>query len=223
MRKFHLAIIMMIAACIMGACDEHQEVIDLTLKVGNVYRGDGTIVPVQYHMQQGEAAPIAIGVLVAVGEKDDNYAALIMALEDLEGRYWFTAKTADTKVNTDLVNFNGKENTTILLSEYAEDETLDPMGAIMAGAYRAGGVAGWHLPSVAEMMEAAKNRQKVEESLRMLNAKNFDNEWYLTSTADGTSDETALRYNYCVIMPEGRIVGELKTEKHNVRPFMIIK
>ena len=213
----------MIAACIMIACDEHQEVVDLTLRVGNVYRVDGTIVPVQYHLQQAETAPTAIGVLVAVGEKEEDYAALIMALEDLEGKYYFTAKIAETKVKTDLVNFNGKENTTILLAEYAEDEELDPMGAIMAGAYRAGGIAGWHLPSVAEMMAAVNNRQKVTETLRMLKAKDFNNEWYLTSTADGTSDETILRYNYCVIMPEGRIVGELKTEKHNVRPFMIIK
>ena len=66
----------------MAACEEHQEVVDLTLRVGNVYRTDGTIVPAQHHKAQGDDAPMAVGVLVAVGGQDDNYSALVMALED---------------------------------------------------------------------------------------------------------------------------------------------
>lgn len=222
MKAIHFLTIVL-AAILMAACDEHQEVVDLTLRVGNVYRTDGTIVPPQHHKAQGDEAPMAVGVLVAVGGQDDNYSALVMALEDLDDTYWFSGKSSETDVMTDLESFNGRENTSTLLFEYSEDKELDPMGAVMAGAYNAGGITGWHLPSVGELMAVVKHRNTVAGSLKMLGAQDFSNEWYLTSTADGNSEETKFMYCYCVIMPEGRVVGELKTEKHKVRPFMIIR
>lgn len=213
----------LLAALFMVACDEHEEVVDLTLKVGNVYRMDGSIVPAQHHKQQLDEAPQPVGVMVAVGGEEDDYSALIMGLYDLEGEYWFSAKTAETDVSRDLEAFDGKENTTMLLSEYQDDEELDPMGAIMAATYAAGGITGWHLPSVGEMAAVVRNRSIVRNTLNMLGADDFQNEWYLTSTVDGSSSETAIMYNYCVIMPEGRVWSENKTKPHRVRPFMILR
>lgn len=213
----------LLAAVVMVACDEHEEVVDLTLKVGNVYRADGTIVPPAHHRQQLDQAPQAVGVVVAVGTEDDSYSALIMGLYDLEDLYWFSAKEAETEAGTDLEAFNGKENTSMLLSEYKEDNSLDPMGAIMAATYNAGGITGWHLPSIGEMKAVVKNRSTVLGTVSMLGADDFKDEWYLTSSVDGASSETIIMYNYCILMPEGRVASELKTESHRVRPFLILR
>ena len=221
--KIRHYIMALLAICTMVACDEHEEVVDLTLKVGNVYRVDGSIVPPKHHRQQLDNAPQAVGVVVAVGGEEDNYSALVMALHDLDDKYYFTAKSTETSAGTDLEAFNGKENTTTLISEYKEDEELDPLGAIMCAIYSAGNITGWHLPSIGEMKAVVKNRLPIRDALHTIGAEEFKDEWYLSSTVDGSSDETAIMYNYCIIMPEGRVVSELKTQVHKVRPFMIIR
>lgn len=221
--KIRYFITALLAAVSLGACDEHEEMVDLTLKVGNVYRMDGSIVPAEHHRQQMQSAPQPIGVVVAVGGQDDGFSALVVGLHDLEGEYCFSAKTAETDAGRDIKAFDGKENTTTLLTEYQEDKALDPMGAIAAATYSAGGITGWHLPSVGEMMAIVKNRSTIRATLNMLGADDFCDEWYQTSTVDGSSDETAVMYNYCVIMPEGRVWGENKTKPHRVRPFMILR
>ena len=221
--KIRTMILSLLATLLMVGCDEHVDVVDLSLKVGNVYRVDGSIVPPSHHVGQRDEAPQAVGVVVAVGTTSDKYTALVMALEDLDESYWFSGITDDTDVSTDVKAFNGKENTAMLLSEYAKNKELDPTGAIMAGAYQAGGITGWHLPSVGEMLAAVNNRETVSNTLKMLHVTGFTGEWYLTTTADGTSSETKMLYNYCIIMPEGRVNSKLKTELHKVRPFMIIR
>lgn len=210
-------------AVIMCSCEKHVIPVDLTLRVGNIYRADGSIVPPAHHRVEDETAPEAVGVVVSVGEDGDGYSALVMSLYDLQGSYCYAAETGETDASTDTELFNGKENTAILLSEYAENEKLDPRGAIMASAYYAGGVAGWHLPSVGEMQAVITDRYTIRESISIVGGDDFSNEWYLTSTVDGSSSETAEMYNYCVIMPEGRVVSELKTMTHKVRPFLIIR
>lgn len=219
-------ILSLFTAALMAACEKHVEPVDLTLKVGNVYRIDGTIVPVDYHRGQGTDAPQAVGIITAVGTPEDNYSALVMALRDLDGTYWFTAKKAETEVSSDIQAFNGKENTAMLLSEYAEDKELDPMGAVMASTYSVGGISGWHLPSVGEMRSVADNRFVIRRTLQLLGpdvADDFTGDWYLTSTVDGSSGETSELYNYCIIMPEGRFWSELKTHQHKVRPFLMLR
>ena len=85
------------------------------------------------------------------------------------------------------------------------------------------GALSWHLPSVGEMQAVITDRYTIRESISIVGGDDFSNEWYLTSTVDGSSNETAEMYNYCVIMPEGRVVSELKTMTHKVRPFLIIR
>ena len=213
----------LMAGMMLAACDAHEEVVDYTLKIGNVFRMDGSIVPPEYHLSEEGQTAEAIGIVVAIGGEEDNYSALVMALNDLKGEYWYTAKTAETGVSTDVEAFNGKENTSTLLIEYSEDKELDPMGAIMASTYNAGNITGWHLPSVAEMKSVVKNRLLITRIVKALGGDDFGNSWYLTSTADGSSDETTIMYNWCIIMPEGRVVKAEKTESHKVRPFMIIR
>lgn len=217
-------IILTVFMCITTiGCEEHLEPVDLSLKIGNIYRTDGTIVPIDYHLAQGKDSPEAVGVVCAVGEKKDNYNALVVALNDLGNEYYFANDTVATKASSDLELFNGKENTAALLAEYGENENLSPMGAVMATAYTAGNIAGWHLPSVAELYSIVKNKGIIISSIKQVGGEDFEDEWYLTSTVDGTSDNTSLFYNYCIIMPEGRRVSDFRTSSHKVRPFLIIR
>lgn len=230
-------LILVTVTVMLCACDKHEEVVDRSLRIGNVYCADGSVIsPDDYNtlLQNGDVQPVALGVIVAVGIDEDNYSALIMSKEDLSGTYAFLNTYSEEGNNsTSLTTFDGKENTSMLLNAYNESTEEDdngnvsygivPDAAIAATCYTAGYIAGWHLPSVGELKAAINNINKISASLAIIGGDIFENDWYQTSTVDGSSSESSMMYNYNVIMPEGRIVSTLKTEAHKVRPFLILR
>ena len=216
MKKFIYTILLALAAG-FTACDEHEVPVDWSDKDGNIYCTDGSIVPLA---QLASSSKTPAGVVVKVGNDTDDFQASVIALHDV-GSYAY----ADTLYNisnvaTDTEAFNGKSNTAALLVEYTSEPRLNPSAAIMASSFNASGITGWHLPSVAELKAA--NNAVVQSALQQV-GKPFDNDWYITSTVDGTSGLTAVNYNYCVSMTEGRVVSSIKTEGHRVRPFLLVK
>lgn len=208
------------ATCFMSSCDEHIKVIDRTLKVGNIYCTDGTTVPPEDYPEYGCRA---VGVVVAVAGPEEDWHSLVMALEDLPEEAVYTDTLMNvSNVSSSLTELDGKQNTSALLVEGEKEPRLNPQAALNAAAYAEWGITGWHLPSVAEMGMAARNRAAVNRALDVAGGQRFDNQWYHTSTADGSSSQTAVNYNYCVIMPEGNAVSSIKTSYHKVRPFLMV-
>lgn len=220
-RKFLSAVIGAAALAVLPSClDEHVPVVDLSLRVGNVYCADGQIVPVD-HFLTTDLTPV--GVVVAVGAPEDSYRALVMGLEDLGDTHFLnTIQEEVSGVSADLTLFNGKENTAALLYAVTENEELNPGGALLAASYIAGGMSAWYLPSVAEFRSVAASWSAVSSTLAAIGAEPLGTR-YQTSTVDGTSDDSAMLYNYCIELPKGNVTSTLKTEPHTVRPFLLLR
>lgn len=201
----------------LTACDEHEVPVDWSDKDGNIYCTDGSIIPLQ---ELESSAKTPAGVVVKVGAETDGFQAIVIALQDVGYHAFADTLYNISNVTTDISAFDGKSNTAALLVEYVEEPKLCPSAAIKASSYNASGITGWHLPSVAELKAA--NNAVVQAALRQV-GEPFDTDWYVTSTVDGTSSETAVNYNYCVSMTEGRVVSSIKTESHKVRPFLMVK
>lgn len=224
MKKIHIiAFLLMLAASFTACLDEHQEPVDLSLKVGNIYCVDGNIYPVDYFATMGKSPA---GIVTAVGGPNDNYRALVMGLEDAGQAYYVNTVLEDiSDVSSDVTLFDGKENTAaLLMAALNSDSTcvIIPAGALLCSTYNANGVGAWHLPSVAEFRTVASAYTVISASLKAVGAAPLDVR-YQTSTIDGTSSNAQQLYNYTIELPKGNIASSIKTESHLVRPFMILR
>lgn len=201
----------------LASCDEHVIPVDWSDREGNIYCTDGSIVP---YSTLDDSGKVPAGVVVKVGSETDGFQALVIALEDI-GQYAYADSLYNiANVTTDITSFDGKHNTATLLVEGVKEAAFNPQAAMAAAGYSASGITGWHLPSVAELKAA--NKAGVQNILKQL-GEPFRQDWYISSTVDGTGVGTAINYNYCVSMTEGRVVSSFKTEAHVVRPFLLIK
>ena len=200
--------------------DDHENPIDLSLKVGNVYYSDGSIWPVDYYKAEGVQP---VGIVTAVGGPNDKYRALVMALEDIGTAYYLNTLDEDIAgISSDLTTFDGKENTAALLYAAVSDTLLTPASALLCSSYIAGGISAWHLPSVAEFRTVSTNYPAITATLRALDMAKLG-DCYQTSTTDGTSNNNSKLYNYIIELPKGNTTSAMKTESHVIRPFIILK
>jgi hypothetical protein len=165
------AIIVVLCSIFVSCLDDHQEPIDLSLKVGNIYCEDGNIYPVDYFLEQNTAPA---GIITAVGGPNDNYRVLVMALEDIDNTYYLNnIEEKISNVSSDVTLFDGKENTAALLVASLKSDSivqLKPAGAILCSSYRASGKGAWHLPSVAELRTVASSYTAIVSSLKAIGA-----------------------------------------------------
>ena len=220
MKKLISAVFLFTAFSFFSCLDEHEDPVDLSLKVGNIYCVDGSIYPVDFFLTKGISAA---GIVTAVGGPEDSYRALIVGLEDL-GRVHFFNKTDEEVdgVSSDMNLMDGKENTAALIYAAVEDSTANPAAALLCSSYMAGGMSAWHLPSVAEFRTVAANYAAIATSLAAIQAEPLG-DCYHTSTVDGSGENNAIFYNYIIELPKGNITGVLRTEPHQVRPFLLLK
>lgn len=212
-----LYILLLALTAALPSCDKHEAPLDWSDKDGNIYCTDGSIVPLEALQTSGKTPA---GVVVKVGGADDGFQAVIIALQDVGYHAFADTLYNISDVTTDMTAFDGKNNTAALLVESENEPRLNPQAAIAAGSYNESGITGWHLPSVAELRTA--NTPEVQQALKQV-GQPFDNDWYVSSTVDGSNSQTAINYNYCVSMTEGRVVSSIKTESHKVRPFLLVK
>lgn len=212
-------LLMALAVSVISSCQEHEEPIDYSLKVGNILCADGSIVPPDAH--DGNRMN-GIGVIVKVGGENDGYKAIAVAKEDVGHHSYCDSLMSVPGVSSNTDKMDGKENTAALMNLYME-ENVDVPAAEAASSYRTAGVTGWHLPSCGELLEAAKGKNNIDNVLELIGGHPMTEEWYISSTQDGSSENTKILYVYCVSMKEGRVRYAMKSESYPVRPFITIK
>lgn len=217
--KLHKLLIAVAVCLLTAACEEHEEVIDYSLKTGNIFCSDGSIVPVEAYEPETMGA---VGVIVHVGE-EETYRAIAVALDDVGYHSYSDTLVVFSGAGTDAKAMDGKENTAALLAAVADEPGLSVPAADAATGYRAGNVTGWYLPSCAELEELAKNKEKIKLAMGRAGGRWLDeSEWYLSSTQDGASENTSIFYAFCVSMTGKRKDG-IKTDRYPVRPFIMIE
>ena len=223
MKKTFILLSLLIGLAFTSCLDEHKDPLDLSVKVGNIYGSDGSIYPLDYFLEQGIAP---VGVVASVGTPDDGYRVLVVGLEDIGSTYYLNTVLEDVgNVSSDVTKFDGKENTAALLLAALESDStavIMPAGAMLSSSYMPHGVGAWHLPSVAEFRAVSQHYGTISHSLQAVGGQPFG-PCYMTSTVDGNSSSLEQLYNYCIELPKGNIASTIKTESHEVRPFLILK
>lgn len=211
--------LMAMAVIAFSSCQEHEDVIDYSLKNGNIFCADGRIVPPDAYDPNRMNG---IGVIVKTGGEDDGYKAIAVGKEDIGSHFYCDSLMSVLGVSSETGVMNGKENTAALINLHNEENIAVP-AAEAASAYRTAGVSGWHLPSCGELLEASKGGSMIEQALELIGGHPMTEEWYMSSTQDGASENTKILYMYCVSMKEGRVRYAMKSESYPVRPFITIK
>lgn len=203
---------------VLFACDEHEPVIDYNYRVGSIYCSDGRVVPMAAYDPDTDDG---VGVVVVVADTAADYRLIVMSPYDLGDAYLVARNVELDGVGTGLEDYDGKVNTAALLMAAEDDSLAYSPAADLATMHDAAGITGWYLPSVAEMTAATHG--EVSRAVKLLGGDPFRNEWYITSTLNGDTENTQLLYSYRVMMPEGKIVSGFRDEVQKVRPFLLVK
>ena len=219
LRKVFTAILAACMALAISSCEEHVPEIDYSLKTGNILCADGRIVPQDAY--DGNSMN-GIGIIVMTGGENEAYKAIAVGKEDIGSHCYCDSLMNVAGVGSDITKMDGKENTAALMNLYME-EMIGVPAAEAASSYRTAGVTGWHLPSCGELLQVSKGGLVIKKGLELIGGQPMEEEWYISSTQDGASENTKILYMYCVSMQEGRVRYAMKNESYLVRPFITIK
>ncbi len=200
-------------------CTKHTIIADRTLKVGNIYCSDGSVVDPDTYRAEGKDN--AAGVVFWVNDTlDTEDKAYIVSLIDAQKGNWCDTLVS-TGVSTSIVENNGAANTAMLQTFEVRAKTKAPAMNIAVNFNDS--IINWHLPSVNELMEIYRNRTAIDYALKACNGESFDKVWYWSSTEDN-SGEQSKNFNACIVsLKEGRIQASHKFQSYYVRPVKVIK
>lgn len=214
-------------ACFATGCKKHigPETIDITMKVGNIYCEDGSIIdPINY---KELGLTNAVGVIFWVNENSDvEDKAYIVSRFDAnfygnKQCHW-SDTLISTGVSTSITQMDGAANTsTITTYEINNGGIFEAKDWSVK--YNDQNCKNWYLPSTAQLTELFNNRQKIIDALVNCGGEDFSEVWYWTSTEDNDGSESNKYNAYIVSLIEGHIHAELKTNSHVVRPVKTIK
>lgn len=211
-----------LSVALLPSClDEHHDAIDMSIKPGSIYCADGGVLPLDVYLTSDRND--ATGIVVATATGDEDWRLLIVSLEDIGATYYQNSDSVAVQgVSSSLTAFDGRDNTAALVLASAEEKDVNAAGALLAASYQRGGMAAWHLPSVGEWRALVRSWAKVTFAIDAIDAMPLG-DCYQTSTADNSSDGSKLMYHYCIELPSGNVASTLKTEVHQVRPFLLLR
>jgi hypothetical protein len=206
---------------LLASCQEHEELIDISLKIGNLYCSDGSVINPRSYRESGKTA-VAVIFWVNKNSGLATDKAFAVSLENLPAVAWAELLENINDVSTDVEALNGASNTASIITWGSEEGVSTPAGS---GAYNYAkqGVSGWFLPSMAEAMQIYMNKDAIYDAFKYCDGKEFSNIWYWTSTQDGTGPDTPILNALSVSLTEGRGTGSNKMNIFAVRPIIGIK
>lgn len=216
--RLYAGIILLLGTFMAVSCEKHEPVVDYSLKIGNIYCQDGRILPPEAF---DASIHEAVAVITVIGQDGQDFKAIGVALDEWQDNL------LNRNVNIDGVNgttddLAGKANTAAIIEAVSSDTTLVAPAIVSIQHYRESD-GRWHLPSCGELLRLSLNRHKVGESLDRVGGRPLSDSYYLSSTQDGTSDNTQIHYMRNVSLFEGRVIGAEKTSVKTVRPFLLIQ
>ena len=207
------AAMLMMAVAVMGgmtSCEEHTDVFDGSLRVGNILLADNSVVSPQGYDADGQQA---VGVIFYCNRD----TALVVSTHELGSYAYADSLGTVGSVDSDSRTLCGAENTAALLVS----EIPTPAAEAVAG-FRSP-MASWALPSAGELRTLASMLPVVENSMRMIGGEPFSDGQYVSSTQDGSSSESEQMYYLSVAVQSGFVTSTIKTTPGRVRPVLRIR
>lgn len=202
-----MAVITVLAA---ASCEEHTDMYDGSIRVGNILLSDNTVVsPYGYNRD----SHMAVGVIF-YANKD---TALVVGTKEL-GRHVYTDSIGTiSNVTNDAVSLCGAENTAAILSSAFYSPAAEAVKSFHCT------VSGWVLPSAGELKALSRNLNVVSASMKAIGGDAFTTRQYVSSSQDGSSTDSERMYYYSVSLENGFVTSVLKTTEGCVRPVLRIR
>lgn len=217
--KAKKVLLVAIIALLATGCTKHTIVADRTLKVGNIYCSDGSVMDPDTYKSEGRDN--AAGVIFWVNDTlDTEDKAYIVSLSNARKNIWCDSLVS-TGVSTSIDQYDGAANTAML--QTFEVRTSAKAPAMEIAVNFSEGIANWHLPSVKELMEIYRNKAVIKYALQACDGEGFDKVWYWSSTEDNSGEQSKHFNAYIVSLKEGRIQASHKFDSYHIRPVKAIK
>ena len=202
-----MAVITVLAA---ASCEEHTDMYDGSIRVGNILLSDNTVVsPYGYDRD----SHMAVGVIFYVNED----TALVVGTKEL-GRHVYTDSIGTiSNVTNDAVSLCGAENTAAILSSAFYSPAVEAVKSFRSP------ISGWVLPSAGELRALSRNLAVVSGSMKAVGGDAFTARQYVSSSQDGSSTDSERMYYYSVSLENGFVTSVLKTTEGCVRPVLRIR
>lgn len=214
-------LLLSIVMTVFASCTEHEDMIDTSLRVGNLYCADGSVISPTAYPNSGKTA---IGVIFWVNNNSEitTDKAYIVSLENLPAVQWCDTTENVSSVSTDKeLKFDGKTNTTNLI-DWGIKEGRNTPAVTSAYNYVKNGISGWFLPSLAQANEISAQRNILYKSFEYCEGEKFGdtNFGYWTSNQDKDGASQNAIY---IILSQGKAIGSNKLDNFAIRPIIAIK
>ncbi|MBQ2151552.1 MAG: hypothetical protein II434_08545 [Bacteroidales bacterium] len=205
-----MSAIAVIYALATASCEEHVDIYDSSIRVGNVLLSDNTVVsPYGYDRD----SHMAVGVIFYANED----TALVVGTKEL-GRHAYTDSIGTvSNVGNDVFSLCGAENTAAILSSTLHSPAVEAVKSFRSP------ISGWVLPSAGELRTLSRNLAVVSGSMKAVGGDAFTARQYVSSSQDGSSSDSERMYYYSVSLENGFVTSVLKSTEGCVRPVLRIR
>ena len=205
-----MSAIAIISALATASCEEHVDIYDSSIRVGNVLLSDNTVVsPYGYDRD----SHMAVGVIFYANED----TALVVGTKEL-GRHAYTDSIGTvSNVGNDVFSLCGAENTAAILSSTLHSPAVEAVKSFRSP------ISGWVLPSAGELRALSRNLAVVSGSMKAVGGDAFTARQYVSSSQDGSSSDSERMYYYSVSLENGFVTSVLKSTEGCVRPVLRIR
>lgn len=210
MKQIIFSLYSLLSLLFIASCSSHEDPWYGNTRVGSILLSENvSISPDRF---DGNTMT-AIGVVI--GTRHDSI--WVVSMKDMGQEAYLDTLAKVDAVSSSLSSLNGRENTAALLQS-----DFRSAAATVASNYSAA-VKGWSLPSVGELRMLSSALPIVERSMAIAGGDPFLSYPYLSSTQDGSSEETEEIYACCVTLQTGYVSSMMKTSKALVRPVLRLK
>ena len=215
-RKSNHALLAVLMAGALAACDAHIEVPDTAVRPGHILCVDGTTLPYSEYEHSGKQAIAVVFHTDSDGETEGNGYAVY--LWDMTPKAFADSLGIEQGTSADIAAYDGNENTFAL---YETEETASPMAEAVFALWKYGQSA--YVPSVAQMRLLYAARTVINPVIEKCGGDPLPTEadkcWYWTSTeVEGQQTVKAWLYSTA----SGAMQETPKTQAHKVRPIITI-
>ena len=215
-RKSNHALLAVLMAGALAACDAHIEVPDTAVRPGHILCVDGTTLPYSEYEHSGKQAIAVVFHTDSDGETEGNGYAVY--LWDMTPKAFADSLGIEQGTSADIAAYDGNENTFAL---YETEETASPMAEAVFALWKYGQSA--YVPSVAQMRLLYAARGIINPVIEKCGGDPLPTEadecWYWTSTeVEGQQTVKAWLYSTA----SGAMQETPKTQAHKVRPIITI-
>lgn len=208
-----MAALSMLAAVVgvLTSCEEHSDIYDNTLKVGNIYLSNDRVVsPEDYNPDTDDA----VGVIFYVHED----TTLVVGKQEMGNYIYSDSLGTIPNVVNDAISLSGMQNTAaIRASEFAKH-----FPALTALETYTSKVTGWSLPAAGDLRALSATLGMVSRPMSLIGGDDFSREQYFSTSQDGTSSSTEQENYYTVSLPTGSVISSHKWEPSRVRLILSI-